>query len=496
MDPWANGIKTSYYYFGFYVYALLNKVGGNLNPSFTYNLTTCTTYTFTYLCMVALMRVILHRKNFAYLSALFVVVGANYSAFFLTFFSKQELNFDLFWSSTRSLQIHTFSEYPLWSFLFGDVHPHSLNYPILITILALGFFTYQYRAGRGAVLTLLSILLFISGGTNTWDLFTICGVVGAIFFLQPNIPIRYRFILLAGGAFISYLSIKFFLSGASSRESLPISIVNKEELMNLQHITNFFGLFILPLLFGPKGYLLHDYRRVPLLLSFFILIGVECFSLNDRMNTVFKFYLSVWIFLGCAWSIAWLEAIKAKHYSRHIFTLSGLVMLVSSISMIGIMVSGSKVTGHRPTLDGTNFLSISTPEFKPVIDYLNQSKSVTPLILAESNRPPYGGASRIAMHTGVPSFIGWEHHLSQRGIPLDEIHRRNNILSAIYQANSPKDAFELAHAEKITHIVVGELERMNFGGSNNKLPLERTSRFFSKVAGGDKISLYSLKNEF
>lgn len=88
-------------------------------------------------------------------------------------------------------------EFPFFSFMLGDVHPHVLTLPYVLVALALALAVLAggYRLRRGAELwtwrwLALPVILGALGFFNTWDLPTFMGLVGLAYLLTAFDPRR------------------------------------------------------------------------------------------------------------------------------------------------------------------------------------------------------------------------------------------------------------------------------------------------------------------
>ena len=88
------------------------------------------------------------------------------------------INFDYFWATSRVVR-DTINEFPLWSFLFADLHAHVMVMPISLTFLCLTVMWLRLRVihphqprPAGTTLVLLALLCLALGGivvTNAWS---------------------------------------------------------------------------------------------------------------------------------------------------------------------------------------------------------------------------------------------------------------------------------------------------------------------------------------
>ena len=123
-----------------------------------------------------------------------------------------------FWAPSRVLPF-TINEFPFWSFLFADLHPHMIGIPFTVLFLALA---YNLAAGHGekwnaggwraGLLSLLALPLTLGaiGAINTWDLPTYLGVGILAWFLREwkrfgRLRIGRTLLYVVGLAALSYV---------------------------------------------------------------------------------------------------------------------------------------------------------------------------------------------------------------------------------------------------------------------------------------------------
>jgi len=227
-DPWLSGYSISYYYFGYVMTAMLARLSGAA-PSLAHNLMTALTFGLAalgsfgvlynllpakpappvlrslfaplFLLLVsnaeALLEV-LHRKGFFWTQS-----PAGWSSAFWTWLDMKELSLPpvqplqwtpdrylWWWRASRVIQDYDLAasprevidEFPFFSFLLGDLHPHVLAIPftLLAIAVALQIFTHAPQNNIrlwGAQIHLSPQHLFFSALTlgglaflNTWDI--------------------------------------------------------------------------------------------------------------------------------------------------------------------------------------------------------------------------------------------------------------------------------------------------------------------------------------
>ena len=246
-DPWLAGHSISYYYFGYYLMALLVKLSGvapavgfNLALAFLFGATAAGAYGLVYNLVAGRepsaeegSGAHLHRRAgaFALLGPLFLLLLANLEGVlevlrqrgaltpnFVRWLNIRDLTAapvgttwfpadppDTWWwwrasrvigtfdpASTAPAVDYTINEFPFFSFLLGDLHPHVMALPFVL--LALGLALAVLREPRELTLTLLwaekgRALLYVVcfgalGFLNTWDLPVFLGLLALCYLVR------------------------------------------------------------------------------------------------------------------------------------------------------------------------------------------------------------------------------------------------------------------------------------------------------------------------
>lgn len=218
-DPWLSGYGISYYYFGYLMMALLTRLSG-FPSEVTFNLGIALLFALTLTGASSLVYNLVHQGKersaliFGLLGALLVAVIGNLegvlevvhtrglgSASFWEWVDIKELAAvpvsgrwlptDHWWWWRASRVVHdvmlgrdmeVIDEFPFFSFLLGDMHPHVLALPfvLLVLTLALHLFRSQERVDWPEV-SLLGLLVGALGFLNSWDLPTFGLIVVAAY---------------------------------------------------------------------------------------------------------------------------------------------------------------------------------------------------------------------------------------------------------------------------------------------------------------------------
>ncbi len=274
-DPYFAGGVMNYYYYGYQVLAVLIKLTG-LKPTIAFNLAIPTLFSLTFVGVFSLvytLSVRLRRDDRRWqqgvgaglLGAIIVAVMSNLEgglalirnlaqaspsqfttsipgleslvraivALPAVLSGQAQLPAYNYWDISRVIP-YTINEFPYWSFLFADLHPHMMGIPFTILFLALA---YQLLASKGAsgqqalgdqhlsvseasnssrlpVFVMLPLVLGAIGAINTWDLPTYLGV-GVLVWSLAEWRVHKRIRLIRTGIFV------LFLAGASYLLYLP-----------------------------------------------------------------------------------------------------------------------------------------------------------------------------------------------------------------------------------------------------------------------------------
>jgi len=167
-DPWyAGGTLTIYYYGGYWLMGVLGILTGVPSPV-VFNLALPTVFALAAVNLYAVGDLLLPRFRWFPLLTLVLVNPA-----FLLGLVLARAPFSILWDSTRVIT-DTINEYTLFSFLWGDVHPHVVdiaNQVFLLLVLAIAltrWFTLG-RRGQVALIVLAALSLGSMPVVNTWD---------------------------------------------------------------------------------------------------------------------------------------------------------------------------------------------------------------------------------------------------------------------------------------------------------------------------------------
>jgi YYY domain-containing protein len=228
-DPWFADGQLNYYYYGFVQVAGLAKLTG-IPPATAYNLAVPTlagllaaTAFCATLGLASWSRGRLGKPVvFAVLGAVFVTALGNLGELrVLRLWLEGEVANDWwFWNATRVIapgegEPGPITEFPAFTFIYGDLHAHAMALPLAGLALALTVAVVRESGGPRALAPLLGLLGVTLGAlwvTNTWDLPTYgalaaCGVgIAALRLERTRRPLLFAVLGIGGLAAVAYLA--------------------------------------------------------------------------------------------------------------------------------------------------------------------------------------------------------------------------------------------------------------------------------------------------
>ncbi len=242
----------------------------------------------------------------------------------------------------------------------------------------------------------------------------------------------------------------------------------------------------------------------------FIALLCEIVFLDDpisgsfaRMNTVFKFYMHLWIFLAIAASYSFYQLYlryrtKSENslpwgYGKKIWMVS-LVLLVLSCSVFPVVATFTRIEdmNAKPALDGMEYMKDLDRGDYYAIKWIQENIKGTPVILeASEDDSSYRYTSRVSANTGLPTVIGWARHERFWGRDHDEIRTRLEDVNSIYSTGNRKKALELMNKYNISYVYIGQLERQMYDIRADKFEDET----YFELVYQDSVQIYKLKKK-
>jgi len=662
-DPYYAGGYINYYYYGQYLMALLIKLTGVI-PSVGFNLAIPTLFAMTVgnvfslgynlgpasVGKFATIKAGSHKSRFVVglAAAVFLAVIGNLSGFVqlverfarvgggrfsntlprlndvLRFFpglwavlvrGQRLPAFDYWYRATRIIP-YTINEFPFFSFLFADLHPHMINIAFSILLLALllemvlretsldqamGRFgalecaimsvsfgavaiintwelpTYavlllcvscvvgfRWDKGRGLLWALVRYVLLVVAGLGLyWPFFSHYeAMTGGIGWVQARTELRLFLVIWGFLLFFLFSGLLAQLASSPTRSgtlrwlrgmfrwrhrlsrynrlirllvrnarvplliwlgiTLTLAILFMAALKLWVILLLSIGLgFTLVLLLRVRGEPRQRFVQILSLVALAVLLGCEVVYVRDfldggdwrRMNTVFKFYIQVWVLLSIAaagflplvWH--WLKRIHRRGWYRAwtgvaAFLLFAVLLYPFQAVPVRVNERFPGAVPPRNTLDGMAFMTVGVynwpDENHPIelkydyeaIQWLLENVKGTPVILEAALAYYREGGTRVAAFTGLPILVG-AHEREQR--PMDEVTQRERDVNTIYDSLDWDVTMGLLKKYRVSYIYVGQLERAVYQPQGlAKFEAMREAGLLRVAYHNEKVTIYQV----
>jgi len=237
----------------------------------------------------------------------------------------------------------------------------------------------------------------------------------------------------------------------------------------------------------------------------------------DRMNSVFKFYLQVWVLLALASAYALWRLAEGRRVAmirlpaRKKVWLGALAVLLASVSVYPVLGTQDRLrvrfNGETTalTLDGVAYAvdavyrdakgKIALAPDLAGIDWLKRNVSGSPIIL-EGVTPTYRWGGRVSVYSGMPSVVGWQGHQQQQrfgyaGAVTDRIADVNRL----YDTTSASEALALIQKYGVRYIYVGQVERLYYDEAGLRKFDGALAGALERVFSTDHVTIYRVRDD-
>jgi YYY domain-containing protein len=333
-DPWLSGYAISYYHFGYIITAMIAKITATAG-SVAFNLMLGLVFALSAIgAYGVLYNLLANRKGAtgnAFLAPLFLLLVSNFEGFlellhqkgifwnnksqnFWIWLDMQELSRDpatvgdipdrfwWWWRASRVIQDYDLlgnhreiiDEFPFFSYLLGDLHPHVLIMPFMLLAVVVGLniflggwrgetklFGYHFRI---APFGLFSVALLLGGIAflNTWDILIAAALIASAYvlarvrengwsWLRLEDFIFFGFITGIGG-FLLYLP--FYIGFSSQAGGILPNLINPTR---GAHLWVMFGTLFIPIFFWMIHLWRSEKRKPDWALGFALALGLPLF---------------------------------------------------------------------------------------------------------------------------------------------------------------------------------------------------------------------------
>jgi YYY domain-containing protein len=538
VDPWLSGSRFPYYHFGTYLFALPARAA-RVPSEFAYNLIASLLPALAALAAYGAVRTRGGGRRLSLLAGAVLVLGGTFDGARQALGDKPLVDLD-WWASSRRVE-NAITEWPLFTFRLGDLHPHAVTFPFLVAFAGLAG-----RIGTASGTLLDGILLAAVLSANPWDLpacllvlaagnlmerATKPAVVRSLFSLLLAVPFLVPFLrsprpavhgltfwkeaTTSGEAFLHFgalcvvpaLAFGVALVRSQTREDralvaatafpalgLALAVLTKRPVFGLAAA---FAAGVLWLLLREPaggeapaptgalraGFLFATAGAVLASVPDVVLVSDSYGDQLRRMNTVFKTFMGAWplLVVGSALLLPLaLSTRRARGFVRAALLVSAASLLAHPLSAV---LFRWKWSGPVDGLNGLAWMQRDAPGDRAAVEWL-RAHAVDGAVLAEATGNAYTDYSRIGGATGLPTVLGWDNHegLWRGGGATPELQGRRGDLKLLYTSEDADVVFAMLHRYKVRYVFVGSFEHRDFGV--NAFPLRATFRraFESKDA--------------
>jgi len=513
-EPWMAGMPLHYYYFGEVLAAYPILVAG-CSSGVGYNLISATIPAL-FAGVLAGIGLLLTRRRRPVIAAsvlpLLVLLSGNLAWPWLIKTLREGNVFDFWWATSRVIPGFAIDEYPLWTSLFADLHGHFIAFPVLLATFAWGWLCVQANDRKWVVsAALCGVGAAVLVATNPWDLFILTTTLGVGVAVAARRPLRGLIRLSAAGA-ISVLAAAPFIvelvAGISAGAGERGLFLTDADFAPAWAILQHFGLFLIPLailamtILGRRFWIVLPTAAIGVIaglmfrssaaalalaataifatvairsrdrldrlcwsmaaLGTLAVAACERFTLIDRMNTIFKVYNGVWVLLAFALAAALMRT--RGRQARVLIAVWVPLQLIAIVNLpLGIAQGWMlpRITSPRPTLDGQAFLASQDPQTWFLVRGL-QGMARPGAVVAEAAGHYYSEYTRITMHTGQPTVLGWDWHLKQRGQSGGEIAARGDDLEILYSGGNREQRRAVLDRYRVGWAVAARIDRNRY----------------------------------
>ncbi len=514
---------------------------------------------------------------------------------------------DWYWFPSRAIpvppgDIEPITEFPFFTFVYGDLHAHMLALPLTLLALTwalailLGKARWPNRLDGALAFVFGGLFIGVLRPTNTWDYptYLLLGILAVAFaaarYYKPDAKSWFASVPRGTSAAIAAISGVLWLAGlswfmfqpftnsyalgyadtrlwdgahtplnaflihwgpfiflivswmlwetrawlAATPAASGLRVLRKLRELILAGLVLFIVLivgltfllkieitwFVLPLagwaailMFRPG---LPDAKRGVLFLigtGLFLTLMVETIVLSGdigRMNTVFKFYLQVWILFGvsAAASLGWLLPVLSQWKPAvgrgWRLALGALVFCMAMYPLLGSVAKiRDRIAEAAPvTLDGMRYMEYANyferdrellfaEDYRAIL-WLQENVIGTPTIV-EAQIVEYRWGSRISINTGLPAVLGWNWHQRQQRTGHDgDVWLRASEIEQFYLTTDIALAQSFLKQYGVRYIIVGQLERAYYDGPGlDKFPA-LNGQYWREVYRDGQTAIYEV----
>ncbi len=477
-DLWLSGYPIGYYYFGYWLQHVFARLL-SIPPALSYPITQAFWMAATISAAFGLgcnLAAAHGKKNVMLLGGALCAGGValmSNPAGFISACTKSGHYW--WWSASRTVQdgnTELITEFPFFSFLLGDNHPHLLALPLMLLFVACCI-NLLFRAAQNqravpnagsppprpalslAAMALLTGMLYM---TNAWNVPTLF-FLAMLTLLAMSDPLKHRLrrmaLYLPGTILlILLLLLPYHLTAQSQFSGFTFFHPFHTGLAELALMFGYFIPGILLLLFCVVKTMSSPDSALPVVQKAGLILlaaGLLCILtpeivyirdvFNNRMNTVFKFYYQAWIFLALASACGIVETLRLPRLRFFVplvllFLITGLLYPVKALRDIT-----RTFTPSPRGMDALAWFEQDHLETAQALQWLRAHAEADEVILVPEGVSYEPLTVMSSLYAGFPMLLGWRGHEQQwRGDDFSSMaNARSSFLRDVF--SSSPDAF-------------------------------------------------------
>jgi len=392
-DAWFARHPVNYYYYGLFCFGQLGKVVG-ASPFQTFNFGLASTWALILMALGAAGGLTTKSwRGSVLLPAIYALIGNLGAAAQLWGGGTGEFNW---WAPSRTVPAGI-TEFPAFSYLFGDFHPHMINHVWLSLFLVLALIYRKQE--KPSTLIPFGALAGIIFATNTWSMICVLLLATA---LLPRSAMTLTKVASATLCF-ALITVPYVMKGERTIDGLA--------LVTQRSSGTGFALHWAILAVGATAALTYVRESV---IPRLILVSLALIALPEfvyiasgdglgRTNTLFKFWWDAWLVLAIvsSWGYFALQTSPVKRLVAAVSLTAGAIYLPLSLP----------VRFRRfETWYGIDPATYTFAKYPYLASPYQRLLTQQPASYFEAPGLSYSKDSLLAAFTGIPTMLGWIGH--------------------------------------------------------------------------------------
>lgn len=461
-EPWLSGTEVYYYLFWYKIGGFIGKLfhlSGETNYLVLLNV--CWTLYFAVIYFF-IHKILKKDLLFSILGSLLILFSSNWLglSFALNSLSKD------WWHVSRAIE-GAITEFPAWSYLLGDLHPHLMNLCLpplfLYLIFLLDEFSFKEQMISLSFLGVFFVSLFLNA--NPWDAICIA-VVGTYaslhFYLkrktagEKKIP-RFFFAGMTFFIFL-FLYLKPQMKAHANLRLVMAPVSRTEFSQFLSHWGFWIFLIAISSAFSVYMRTFNDWLKkywiiAAATLSFWLLPEIVFLDdaygpPNERMNFIFKIYSFTWVFAGL-WFISLIQTLPQ-------FWARGILVVVFIPALLFFHKTYQIRLGELSGV--THPLEIADRNFSGVKNAIEKFREYPDGVTIESVAGAYDYTSFIGTMSNKQLYLGWGNHMALLSGDHINVMMRTSQINALYNEADCETKKQMMQTIGATYIILSTKE--------------------------------------